>query len=264
MKHLVAVTFAALVVSGCGSTGAVQESLRTFDFPSSSQDQSAEIGEPIVTSVTGYARPAIKITAPVDFAAGDFQLRLKPGTYKADTSTPSGTAAYVHNAVSGVNARVSYSQIKIMISGGSCYMEPQSIQVQDDAQVKDLAGNQITENIEGIVSGARGIFGVGSGSIDPQKDGVIALDKDKCQPDYAFSQNQAGGIKRELIYLGFNGDSVRLKYREYYDNLARAAFSNDLTYDISGDNVIGFRGARIEILDATNTGLSYRIIDHMK
>jgi hypothetical protein len=124
--------------------------------------------------------------------------------------------------------------------------------------------NPIQENIKGLITGERAIFGAPAPTEVNSNIAGQVIDQAKCFADYDFNPNQPGSSKRELVYLGQSGETLRFKYREYYDNLVRAAFSNDLTYNIAEDNVIGFRGARIEIIDASNTELTYLIRRHME
>jgi len=70
-------------------------------------------------------------------------------------------------------------------------------------------------------------------------------------------------FKRELIYLGGNSNSIQLGYREFKNDYARAAFSQDLKFDISEDKMIGFKGARFEVKKATNTSLIVKVIKHL-
>lgn len=69
-----------------------------------------------------------------------------------------------------------------------------------------------------------------------------------------------GEFRRELIYTGTSGGAVNLEYREYSDNLARPAFTQAVSYEIGDDPVIGFRGARVEVLTASNTSIRYRVL----
>ncbi len=73
----------------------------------------------------------------------------------------------------------------------------------------------------------------------------------------------SNGIRRELDYGGVSKGTVTLQYREFAGNLARPSFSQELHYDLADGTEIGFRGARIQILKATNTGITYRIIAPM-
>lgn len=71
------------------------------------------------------------------------------------------------------------------------------------------------------------------------------------------------GFKRELIYTGRAGNAVSILYREFVNDMARPAFSQQLQYDVGADPVIGFKGARFEVLKADNTGITYRVITQM-
>lgn len=69
--------------------------------------------------------------------------------------------------------------------------------------------------------------------------------------------------KRELIFQGGSPKEVRLLFREFTDgDLIKPAFTQNLTYDISKDRLIGFKSMRIEILEASNTSLKYKITRH--
>lgn len=69
-------------------------------------------------------------------------------------------------------------------------------------------------------------------------------------------------LKQEFIYNGKVGNAIKFTYREFVDDLARPAFTQDLQYDLTESKVIGFRGLRIEILSATNTKIQYKVLTH--
>jgi hypothetical protein len=65
----------------------------------------------------------------------------------------------------------------------------------------------------------------------------------------------------ELVYTGLNGRSITLLYREFTpDDLARAAFFQNLTYDLSSSDTIAFKAFRIKVLEASNQSLRYVVI----
>ena len=70
----------------------------------------------------------------------------------------------------------------------------------------------------------------------------------------------APNFRQELIYNGRSGDTVKFLYREFSGDYARPPFSQDVQYDLKDGNVIGFKGVRIEVVEASNTKLSYRLI----
>jgi hypothetical protein len=68
-------------------------------------------------------------------------------------------------------------------------------------------------------------------------------------------------IEKQLIYNGKSGNTIKFSYREFINDTARPAFSQDLQYDLSESNVIGFKGMRIEVIKATNTNITYKILN---
>ncbi len=67
-----------------------------------------------------------------------------------------------------------------------------------------------------------------------------------------------GSIRKEILYNGKSKNTIKMVYREFANDMARPAFYQDLSYDLSESKVIGFRGLLIEVLEATNTGIKYR------
>lgn len=67
-------------------------------------------------------------------------------------------------------------------------------------------------------------------------------------------------FRRELVFSGVSKGTVSLLYREYQDDLARPAFSQELSYDLAEGDEIGFRGARFKVLKATNTSIRYVVL----
>ena len=43
-------------------------------------------------------------------------------------------------------------------------------------------------------------------------------------------------------------------------NMARPAFSNAVEYDLSASTLIGYQDAQLEIVEATNTSITYRVL----
>ena len=71
-------------------------------------------------------------------------------------------------------------------------------------------------------------------------------------------------FKQEFIYNGRVGNALKFIYREYVNDYARPAFTQDLQYYLSESKAIGFRGLRIEIISATNTEIQYKVLEYFK
>jgi hypothetical protein len=68
--------------------------------------------------------------------------------------------------------------------------------------------------------------------------------------------------KSELIYNGRVGDALRFIYREFYNDMARPSFTQEIQYDLGISTIVGFKSAKLEIFEATNTKISYQVISH--
>lgn len=78
--------------------------------------------------------------------------------------------------------------------------------------------------------------------------------------DMQIQPGDQSGFRRELIYGGVAQGVVSVSYREFSDDFARPAFSQELRYDLKEGQEIGYRGARIEILRAGNTTIRFKLL----
>ncbi len=84
---------------------------------------------------------------------------------------------------------------------------------------------------------------------------------------------------QEFIYNGKVGNMVKFSYREFIDTdaptgngwlttksitLARPSFTQDVQYDLAEGNIVGFKGAKFEIVNASNFKLDYKILSPFK
>ena len=71
-------------------------------------------------------------------------------------------------------------------------------------------------------------------------------------------------FKQELVYNGRVGKNLKIIYREFSNNMARGAFSQEAQYDLSVSDIIAFKGARLKILNATNELIEYQVLSHFE
>ncbi|MDG4717798.1 MULTISPECIES: hypothetical protein [Thalassospira] len=71
-------------------------------------------------------------------------------------------------------------------------------------------------------------------------------------------------VQQTLIYSGSVGKKINISYREFNDGLARDAFTNDVEYDMGESNIIGYKGARIEVLDYDNRTIKFKVLKHFR
>ncbi len=67
--------------------------------------------------------------------------------------------------------------------------------------------------------------------------------------------------KSELIYSGKAGSVIKVVYREYSNDYARPAFSQELQYDLSETKTLKFRKTTIQVIAATNQEITFKVLD---
>ena len=65
--------------------------------------------------------------------------------------------------------------------------------------------------------------------------------------------------QRSLVYGGATGTQINLSYREIWKNITRPSRDDFVAFDLAESNVVEFRGARIEVIEATNKNIRYRV-----
>lgn len=78
--------------------------------------------------------------------------------------------------------------------------------------------------------------------------------------DTSFSSPDS--FQQSLIYLGKSGTVIKFGYREFFENHARPAFSNEISYDLKESDIIGYKHAKIKVISATNTEITYEVLNY--
>jgi hypothetical protein len=76
--------------------------------------------------------------------------------------------------------------------------------------------------------------------------------------------SRGNSFQQTLIYSGRVGNKINISYREFSNNTARPAFNNDVEYDLSSSNTIGYKGALIEVKKADNSSITYKLIRNFR
>ena len=98
-----------------------------------------------------------------------------------------------------------------------------------------------------------------SGSANVTQPGKVKIENFKITET---SYPSPDSFQQTLLYLGKSGSVVRFGYREFYEDYARPAFSNEVSYDLNDSNIIGYKNAKIKIIEATNTFIKYEVLSH--
>lgn len=71
-----------------------------------------------------------------------------------------------------------------------------------------------------------------------------------------------GDFKYIALYQGKVDNKIRVSFREFYNNLSRPNFTQDIEYEYNEDSktIIGFKGLRIEVLSAGNQTITYKVL----
>ena len=68
---------------------------------------------------------------------------------------------------------------------------------------------------------------------------------------------------QEFIYNGRVGDALKFIYREFSGDYLKPAFTQEVQYGLSLSNEIGFKELRLEVINATNTEITYKLISNL-
>ena len=74
---------------------------------------------------------------------------------------------------------------------------------------------------------------------------------------FVYSKNS---FQQTIAYDGKSGNILKFNYAEFTDGFAREAFSREFQVDLSEGQVAAYKGAIIEIIEATNMQIKYRVI----
>ena len=73
---------------------------------------------------------------------------------------------------------------------------------------------------------------------------------------------QETSFKQKFIYNGRVDNAVKFIYREFDEGVNRSTFQQDLQYDLSESNIIGFKELRLEVIEATNQNITYKVLNN--
>ncbi len=97
-----------------------------------------------------------------------------------------------------------------------------------------------------------------SGSVEKVKTWVGILNsKDGWKVEEHYSQDF---VRKELLYSGKSGSTIEVSYREFRGGFAAPAFFQNLKYDLTESKVIRFQRFRIEVVQADNQAIQYKIL----
>lgn len=94
---------------------------------------------------------------------------------------------------------------------------------------------------------------------------ITVFNAKNCTDQHSASHTSIGvamdnSFQQTLIYSGKVGNKINIGYREFSSNMARPAFNNDVEYDLNESRQIGYKGALLDIIDANNQSITFKVL----
>lgn len=199
------------------------------------QTKQAFVGDTMITVKDYYRKPAQadawSIATPVKVEAGLFPITVIPGEYRVKGRERLDGVTY-----DAIAAKVHLTEVSSM-SPSSRTVE-QTVLIAPDGGIRGPAnawGSSKTSAADGIRAVRRS---------------ANAIDTSRDHANY------------ELIYSGLSGGTVHIACRDHgTGDAARAAFSQDLTYDLA-KSPIRFRKLVIAVDKATSDSITFRVLNN--
>ena len=227
--------FATILLVGCGTTTGVVRVAGTAQIvhtPKVNTDAEVEIGQTIISKANLTTYPAVKVNQTLSETIKQSLMNnrhsgtitINPGIYKKTSEDANGS--FFPDP---------YGTFKFIAGTIKCTC---GVYVPHDATKPSVMFTYHT------TIGATGFeFGVNPVDVSKTISEVWSTDS----------------FKKELVYGGLSQKTISISYREFSDGTARPAFTQDLKYDLSEGDEIGFRGARFQVIKASNTVLKYKV-----
>lgn len=218
---------AIALLAGCVSAPVVQQEIRYVDLPSLNTESTVELGDTLLEKEKAFVYEGLELRERITDNGIAREYIVEPGRMPLVRRDPDGTAVYEPQGSSYYIIDKTFGR-KALPKNGYLVRRPNgTLELQG---YYDLTG-------AGRIS-----------PVNPQH--TVGKQIDVGRPSF----------RQELIYGGRVGDQIKVTYREYSGDFARAAFSQEVQYDLTTDKLIGFKGVRVEILSATNTKLVYKVL----
>jgi|TARA_B110000091_G_C13718812_1_gene433848 hypothetical protein len=103
--------------------------------------------------------------------------------------------------------------------------------------------------------------------LDDSEDLILVQSHSTLMFDESFHESRAYQINEKAIqqsieYAGRSGNTLTFIYAEFRGGMARSGFNREFSIDLSNGNVGAFKGAVFEVMEATNTTITYKVIRH--
>jgi hypothetical protein len=85
--------------------------------------------------------------------------------------------------------------------------------------------------------------------------------KYKVESNPVKAEVKSADFKRTVLYQGLSKGSIKISFREFVKDMARPAFTQDVSYDLEADGtaLIAFKGMRVKVLKASGSSITYQV-----
>ncbi len=202
-------------------------SIETFTNPDIGVESTAFLGEPIVMTGSGYYADGIYVNGSGSCSVGLFDsITIKEGFYELVHSD--NMYKHYHPEDSDM---IIWSTAHGRLPGGK------NIRIGNDNSIGVVASTSAYANAKSIKNNLQ---------IEPKSNYFIA---------------KKNSLQQTVIYTGKQDNILKFSYREFSNDMARPAFTTDITYDLNESNIIGYKSFRAEVIEATNTEIKYKILN---
>ncbi|MDC0938942.1 hypothetical protein OAR95_00260 [Pseudomonadales bacterium] len=88
---------------------------------------------------------------------------------------------------------------------------------------------------------------------------IKKITQDQVEEKIAFVY-KSNTVQQAIEYTGRNENILTFTYSEFMDGYAREAFNREFQVDLDKGNIVAFKGAVLEIMEATNIQITYKVI----
>ena len=235
MKKAIFTLLSSMLLFGCASTPVLTTSLRMVSIPELERTTTVEIGQTIISKAFVKTTPAILV--PNETYDPISKVPIPSGVFPLSREDNAGR----------------YFDSPLKVDRSTWEVIPHV-----------LIYKTIERTVQGKTVGSIGVFV----PLDPSKPAVGYIADGSIKGSVPITgivstvkeEWSDGSFKRELVYTGIARNIISILYREFNNDIARPAFTQELKYDLSESKIIGYRGSRFEVVSATNTGITYRVL----
>ncbi|KLN95760.1 hypothetical protein [Moellerella wisconsensis] len=91
----------------------------------------------------------------------------------------------------------------------------------------------------------------------------VAVCSDDAQIEkLTLNDPDSNSFEQALIFNGVNEDKVDISYQQIGSNIKNQNFGNNIQYNLKKSPIISYKGAQLEVLNSTDTSLTYKVISN--